>query len=182
VFPCIWSALSRQSSRTPGEKPLRILIAIGALSLALSAAAPASAQDDQREYRRGYRDCLAGRYDEDHGHGYRAGCRDAQRERGGDEGMDERPQYRDPEPDYRRPEPAPAPAAPFGIPHVVGMNSIQAVGAMASRGYRNVGSSIVGGVVAGIYFNPVTRECVQLTNARGQVIDAREIGSHPQCR
>jgi hypothetical protein len=28
----------------------------------------------------------------------------------------------------------------------------------------------------------MTRECVQLTNARGQVIDARQIGSHPQCR
>jgi hypothetical protein len=70
----------------------------------------------------------------------------------------------------------------MGIPRVVGMNSMQAVGAMASRGYRNVGSAIVGGVVAGIYFNPMTRECVQLTNARGQVIDAREIGSHPQCR
>jgi hypothetical protein len=156
---------------------LRILIAIGALTLALSAAAPASAQYDQREYRRGYRDCLAGRYDEDHGHGYRQGCRDAQSERGGDvEG--ERPYY-------RRPEPVPAPVAPvvpIGIPRVVGMNSMQAVGAMASRGYRNVGTSIVGGVVAGIYFNPMTRECVQLTNARGQVIDAREIGSHPQCR
>ena len=94
------------------------------------------------------------------------------------QGMDERPHY-------RRPEPVPAPVgpgAPMGIPRVVGMNSMQAVGAMASRGYRNVGSAIVGGVVAGIYFNPMTRECVQLTNARGQVIDAREIGSHPQCR
>jgi hypothetical protein len=70
----------------------------------------------------------------------------------------------------------------MGIPKVVGMNAMQAVGAMASGGYRNVGSAIVGGVVAGIYFNPMTRECVQLTNARGQVIDAREIGSHPQCR
>jgi hypothetical protein len=157
---------------------LRILIAIGALALALSAAAPASAQYDQREYRRGYRDCLAGRYDEDHGHGYRQGCRDAQREHGGDaEGMGEPPHY--------RPEPVPPPVAPLvpaGIPRVVGMNSIQAVGAMASRGYRNVGSAVVGGVVAGIYFNPMTRECVQLTNARGQVIDARQIGSHPQCR
>jgi hypothetical protein len=157
---------------------LRILIAIGALTLALSAAVPASAQYDQREYRRGYRDCLAGRYDEDHGHGYGRGCRDAQGERGGEgEGMDERPHY--------HPEPGPAPVGPggpMGIPRVVGMNSMQAVGAMASRGYRNVGSAIVGGVVAGIYFNPMTRECVQLTNARGQVIDAREIGSHPQCR
>jgi hypothetical protein len=156
---------------------LRILIAVGALALALSAAAPASAQYDQREYRRGYRDCLAGRYDEDHGHGYRQGCRDAQRERGGEAGgMDERPHY--------RPEPVPpiGPGGPMGIPRVVGMNSMQAVGAMASGGYRNVGTSIVGGQVFGIYFNPVTRECVQLANAQGRVIDAREIGSHPQCR
>jgi hypothetical protein len=157
---------------------LRILIAIGALTLALSAAVPASAQYDQREYRRGYRDCLAGRYDEDHGHGYGRGCRDAQRERGDEAGgMDERPHY--------RPEPVPAPVAPIGpvgIPRVVGMNSMQAVGAMASRGYRNVGTSIVGGGVFGIYFNPMTRECVQLANAQGRVVDAREIGSHPQCR
>jgi hypothetical protein len=91
--------------------------------------------------------------------------------------MDERPHY--------RPAPVPPPVAPIGpvgIPRVVGMNSVQAVGAMASQGYRNVGTSIVGGVVAGIYFNSMARECVQLTNARGQVIDAREIGSHPQCR
>src|SRR5262249_21268641 len=140
------------------------------------AAAPAAAQYDPREYRRGYRDCLAGRYDEDHGHGYRRGCRDAQRERGGDaEGMDERPHY-------RRPEPVPAPVAPIGIPRVVGMNSVQAVGTMASRGYRNVGTSIVGGGIFGIYFNPMTRECVQLANAQGRVVDAREIGSHPQCK
>ena len=67
----------------------------------------------------------------------------------------------------------------MGIPRVVGMNSVQAVAAMASRGYRNVGSSVVGGAVAGIYFNPMTRECVQLANAQGRVVDAREIGSHP---
>ncbi len=91
--------------------------------------------------------------------------------------MDERPHY--------RPERGPPPVAPFGpvgIPKVVGMNSIQAVGAMGSRGYRNVGTSIVGGGVFGIYFNPTTRECVQLANAQGRVIDAREIGSHPKCR
>jgi hypothetical protein len=158
---------------------LRTLIAIGALTLALSAAAPASAQDDQREYRRGYRDCLAGRYDEEHGYGYRQGCRDAQRERGGEEeGMDERPHY-------HRPGPGPAPVgpgAPMGIPRVVGVNSVQSVSVMASRGFRNVGSAQVGGMVAMIYFNPMTRECVQLTNAHGQVVDARQIGSHPQCR
>jgi hypothetical protein len=160
-----------------GEEPLRILIAIAAIAT-LSAAAPATAQYAPHEYNRGYHDCLAGRYDdEEHSHVYRQGCRAAERERGGDaEGMGERPRY-------PRPEPVPAPVASLvGIPKVVGMNSMQAVAAMASRGYRNVGTSIVGGGVFGIYFNPATRECVQLANARGQVVDAREIGSHPQCR
>ncbi len=158
---------------------MKFSIAVAASTLALSFAAPASAQyDDQREYRRGYRDCLAGRYDEDHGHGYRQGCRDAHREGGGEgEGMGERPRY--------RPEPGPppmAPVGPVGIPRVVGMNSIQAVAAMASRGYRNVGTSIVGAGVFGFYFNPMTRECVQLANSQGHVVDAREIGSNPQCK
>jgi hypothetical protein len=164
-----------------GEKPLRVLIAVAASTIALSFAAPANAGYGSREYNRGYYDCLAGRYDdEQHDQPYRQGCRAAERERAGDagEGLGERPRYRRPE---RVPPPV-APVVPIGIPRVVGMNSMQAVGAMASRGYRNVGSAIVGGVVAGIYFNPVTRECVQLTNARGSVIDAREIGSHPQCR
>jgi hypothetical protein len=155
-------------------------IAIAAIALALSAAAPAIAQYAPHEYNRGYRDCRAGRYDEEqHGHAYRQGCRAAERERGGDaEGMDERPRY-------RRPPPVPNPVAPaftVGIPNVVGMNSVQAVGAMASRGYRNVGTSIVGGGIFGIYFNPMTRECIQLANAQGRVVDAREIGSHPQCK
>ena len=92
--------------------------------------------------------------------------------------MDERPHYHHPEPGS-----APiGPGAPMGIPRVVGVNSVQSVGVMASRGFRNVGSSQVGGMVAMIYFNPMTQECVQLTNAHGQVIDARQIGSHPQCR
>ena len=53
---------------------------------------------------------------------------------------------------------------------------------MAARGYRNVGTSVVGGAIAGIYFNPETRECVQLTSVNARVVDARDIGTEPRCR
>jgi hypothetical protein len=62
------------------------------------------------------------------------------------------------------------------------MEPVQALGAMASRGYRNVGTSVAGGAIAGIYFNPETRQCVQLTSVNGRVVDARDIGTDRRCR
>jgi hypothetical protein len=69
-----------------------------------------------------------------------------------------------------------------GIPNVNGMEPVQALIAMASRGYRNVGTPVVGGMIVGIYFNPVTGECVQLASANNRVVDARDIGTNPRCR
>ena len=165
---------------------MKDFIAIGAATLLLSFAAPASASPESREYRRRYYDCLAGRYDQQQdGHAYREGCRAAQRERDGeDDGQGpEGPPWREPPPGgpgYGGP-PA-APRAPVGIPNVKGMEPGQALAAMASYGYRNVGTTVVGAGIFSIYFNPATRECVQLANANGRVIDAREIGSNPRCR
>jgi len=62
------------------------------------------------------------------------------------------------------------------------MQPVQALTAMASRGYRNVGTSVVGGLIVGFYFNPVTGECVQLTSANNRVVDAHDIGTNPRCR
>jgi hypothetical protein len=53
---------------------------------------------------------------------------------------------------------------------------------MASRGYRNVGTSVAGGVIVGTYFNPVTGECVQLASGNNRLVDARDIGKDPRCR
>ena len=145
---------------------MRTLIAIAAAALVLSVPArPAVA--GPAEYNRGYYDCLAGRYDEGQiSRSYRQGCRAAEQERGGDESGHWRVER----------------GATIGVPNVRGMDPVQALGAMASRGYRNVGTSVVGGAIAGIYFNPETQECVQLTSVNGRVIDARDIGAEPRCR
>lgn len=59
---------------------MKLFVAIAAGILALAVAAPASASSvSQREYKRGYNDCLAGRYDqEQHGASYKKGCRVAE--------------------------------------------------------------------------------------------------------
>jgi hypothetical protein len=120
------------------------------------------------EYNRGYYDCLAGRYDEGQdSRSYRQGCRAAQEEGGTDERPHEWRQWG---------------GQRFGVPNVRGMDPVQALQVMASRGYRNVGTSMSGGAIAGIYFNPETRECVQLTSVNGRVVDARDIGTDSRCR
>ena len=123
-----------------------------------------------QEYNRGYYDCLAGRYDEgqaQQSRSYRQGCRAAQEEGGGDE-----------PPRHWRPEGG----VTIGIPNVRGMDPVQALNAMAARGYRNVGTSAAGGAIAGIYFNLQTRECVQLTSVNGRVVDARNVVTDSRCR
>lgn len=190
---------------------MKDMMAIGAATVLLSLAAPASASPESREYHRGYYDCLAGQFDQErNGHAYREGCRAAQRERNGEgEGPGGRPWLEPPaggpgyngpgyggpgyngpggngpgygEPGYGSQPAAPRAPGPVGIPNVRGMEPAQALAAMASRGYRNVGTTVIGAGIFSIYFNPVTRECVQLANANGRVIDAREIGSNPRCR
>jgi hypothetical protein len=152
-----------------------IAIAAGAFVVSL---APQAAIADPAEYNRGYYDCLAGRYDEDNdSRSYRHGCRDAQEERGGDE----RPRHWRPDRGPPGPPPGPAPFPQAGIPDVRGMDPVRALQALASRGYRNVGTSIAGGAVASIYFNPQTRECVQATAVNGRVADVRPSGDS-RCR
>jgi hypothetical protein len=56
------------------------------LALAIAGAASASSAS-QREYKRGYADCSAGRYDQDqHGDSYKKGCRAAEDKKGGSGG------------------------------------------------------------------------------------------------
>jgi hypothetical protein len=168
------------------RRPCLLLAGAAAAAIASWTGAAAAGGYGSREYNRGYYDCLAGRYDEEaSGRAYRQGCRAAERERadesgggcppGGCEGMGGGP-------GFRPPPSAPFPVAPVGIPNVKGMQPPNALAAMASRGYRNVGTSVAGAAILSIYFNPVTRECVQLGSANGRVFDAREIGSHPRCR
>jgi hypothetical protein len=37
-------------------------------------------------------------------------------------------------------------------------------------------------MIVGIYFNAVTRECVQVASANNRVVDARDIGFERRCR
>jgi hypothetical protein len=62
---------------TASRKTALSLIA-GALAIALATPASASTAS-QREYKRGYADCAAGRYDQNqHGASYKKGCRAAE--------------------------------------------------------------------------------------------------------
>jgi hypothetical protein len=142
---------------------LRTVIAIATGTFALAIVARAAVAGPP-EYNRGYNDCLAGRYDEtQNSRSYRQGCRAAEDERR----MDGRPRPR---------------RSTVGIPNVNGMEPVQALTAMTSRGYRNVGTSVVGGMIVGIYFNPLTGECVQLASANNRVVNARDIGTDRHCR
>jgi hypothetical protein len=149
---------------TNGRAALRILVAVAAGTFALMATMPAAADYASREYNRGYHDCVSGQHDrEEHDHAYWQGCHAAERESGS--AGAEWPHH-----------------ATVGIPNVTGMGPVQALTAMQSRGYRNVGTSAVGGMIVGIYFNPVTQECVQLTSAYNRVVDARDNITDRRCR
>jgi hypothetical protein len=161
------SAAHNIAKEVQQEKPLKTLIAFAATTFVLSVAAPAAVAGPA-EYNRGYSDCVAGRYDEgaaQYSRSYRQGCRAAQEEGGTDEHQGQ-----------------PWRGVTVGIPNVRGMDPVSALSAMASRGYRNVGTSTAGGAIAGIYFNPQTRECVQLTSVNGRVVDARNIVTDSRCR
>jgi hypothetical protein len=145
---------------------LSIVVAAGVVVLSL---APQAAVSGPAEYHRGYRDCLAGRYDEDEdSRSYRSGCRDARDERGDDE----RPHHW--RSDRGPPGPPPGPPAfpQAGLPDLRGTDPVRALQVLASLGYRSVGTLVAGGAIAGIYFNPQTRQCVQVTNVNGRIVDA----------
>ncbi|WP_338501885.1 hypothetical protein V6R86_02775 [Sphingomonas kaistensis] len=69
-----------------------------------------------------------------------------------------------------------------GLGGLNGMNSIRAIDVMGERGSRNVDSTTLGNTQYGIYYNPRTRVCAQLTMANTRVVDARDIRQHPLCR
>lgn len=166
---------------------MKLLVAITASIVAFAFAGPASATSvSQREYRRGYNDCLAGRFDqEQHGASYKRGCRAAEDKRASpgacpaDVSEADRYKY-----------PACAGGAPSrqrtharaGFSDVQGMDSIKAFDAMTAKGFTSVDSITTGNTIYGIYYNRATHQCVQLSNADGRVVDARDIGTHPNCK
>lgn len=173
---------------------IEIAVAAGMLVLALSAPAAAS----PREYNRGYYDCSNGGFDEDaQSRAYRQGCRDAQREQEAEPGDAPPPRpgwgHNGDEPGYGGGEPGwgqngggsnagqPRSPRPAGVPNVQGMNPGQVMGAMAARGYRNVGTEVSGPAINGFYVNPMTGECVQVANMNGRAVGATP-SSNSRCR
>ena len=172
---------------------MKILLIVAAGAVGLAAATPGPAAASPREYNRGYYDCLAGRFDEDaQSRAYRQGCQDAQREQadqGGRPGPGWGPPPPPPQPGWGpppqpgwgpppgqpgwRPNGGRPPVAPVGIPGIIGMDGGRAIGALASYGYRNVGTGVGGGAILGVYFNPRTGECVEVANVNGRVVNAR---------
>ena len=69
-----------------------------------------------------------------------------------------------------------------GLGGLNGMNSIRAIDVMTERGFRNVDDISSGNTQYGIFYNPRTRVCAQLTMANTRVVDARDIRQHPKCR
>jgi hypothetical protein len=168
---------------------MQIAAAVTAGTLALTFASSAFALSaSQGEYMRGYNNCLAGRYDrEQHGAAYKRGCRAVVGRRPTAEawppGLSEANRNK-----YRGCESGPASRSRIrahvyaGFSDLKGMDSIKAFHAMTSKGFHNVGTIMSGKMIYGIYYNPLTRQCVQLANAHGRVLDARDIGAHPKCK
>ncbi len=144
-----------------------------AVAFLIAAAAPAgfASTASEREYQRGYNDCLHGRYDQDqHGESYKKGCRAAE--------------------DHQKPHSPSAKQAPATtkqaskakISDLKGKDSIKAFDVMTSRGFTSVDTLTSGDTIYGIYYNAKTHQCVQLTNANNRVESVNDIGTHPKCR
>jgi hypothetical protein len=144
-----------------------------AVAILVAAAAPAgfASTASEREYQRGYNDCLHGRYDQNqHGESYKKGCRAA--EDGQKSGA---------------PSAGHAPAKASGaskakVSDLKGMDSIKAFDVMTSRGFTNVDTLTAGETIYGTYYNAKTHQCVQLTSAHDRIESIDDVPSHPKCR
>jgi hypothetical protein len=150
-----------------------------AVALSLATATSASTAS-QREYKRGYADCSKGQYDQyQHGESYKAGCRAA-------EDKLKSGAYCPPDVSeanrYKYPGCGGGHSTrPAVISDLRGRDSIKVFDIMTSRGFKSVDSITSGETLYGIYFNAATKQCVQVTNANGRVVDARDIHTHPNC-
>jgi hypothetical protein len=62
-----------------------------------------------------------------------------------------------------------------------GMDAITAIDVMTSRGFQGVDTITSGETLYGIYYNPSTKQCIQLTNADDRVYAVNDIKTHPKC-
>lgn len=66
-----------------------------------------------------------------------------------------------------------------GIQH---MDGVAAFDELVARGFRNVDSFSSGNTLYGIYYYAPTKLCVQTTSAGGEIVDIRDIQTHPNCK
>lgn len=64
---------------------------------------------------------------------------------------------------------------------LTGMNAITAIDEMSARGFKGVDTITEGETLYGIYYNPSTKQCIQLTNADDKVYAVNDIKTHPKC-
>lgn len=64
---------------------------------------------------------------------------------------------------------------------LTGMDAITAIDEMSARGFKGVDSITEGETLYGIYYNPSTKQCIQLTNAGDKVYAVNDIKTHPKC-
>ena len=67
------------------------------------------------------------------------------------------------------------------VSDLTGMDAIKAIDAMSARGFKGVDSITEGETLYGIYYNPSTKQCIQLTNADNKVYAVNDIHVHPKC-
>ena len=68
-----------------------------------------------------------------------------------------------------------------GLGDLKGMDAITAIDVMTSRGFKSVNSITSGETLYGVYYNPSTKQCTQLTNADDRVYAVNDIKTHPKC-
>lgn len=68
-----------------------------------------------------------------------------------------------------------------GLGGLVGMDAIKAIDEMTNRGFRNVDTISTPNALYGVYFNPRTRVCAQLTTENQKVLSV-DVMSNPKCR
>jgi hypothetical protein len=68
-----------------------------------------------------------------------------------------------------------------GLGDLKGINAIAAIDVMTARGFKCVDTVTSGETLYGIYYNPSTKQCIQLTNAGDKVYAVNDIKTHPKC-
>lgn len=85
---------------------------------------------------------------------------------------------------FLRPAPGQGPYAgdAGSLAGLVGLDNTRAFNTLRSRGFDNVDSFSANGRLYSVYYHRPSRLCAQTAAERGQIIDARDILSHPKCR